>query len=149
MNPFHYLYIHSNNSLCYSCIHLIIHVSINHSLFNWTQFLKERAPPAVFLLLAAGPCLTGLQMVEGKIDWEKFIWAVFGELVSTFIIIKTLSNMLCPKVLLLTVRIMDDVKDYELDLVVHPDRLVIDTSIIYILSVLDLYLGVLSSMMKL
>ena len=81
-------------------------------------------------------------MVEGKIDWEKFIWAVFGELVSTFIIIKTLSNMLCPKVLLLTVRIMDDVKDYELDLVVHPDRLVIDTSIIYILSVLDLYLGV-------
>ena len=100
-------------------------------------------------MLAAGPCLTGLQMVEGKIDWEKFIWAVFGELASTFIIITTLSNMLCHKVLLLTVRIMDDVKDYELDLVVHPDRLIIDTSIIYILSVLDLYLGVLSSMMKL
>ena len=69
------------------------------------------------------PCLIELCMIEGKIDWEKFIWAVFGQLVSTFVIITLFSNMLCPKVLLLTVRIMDDVKDYELDLEVHPDRL--------------------------
>ena len=45
-------------------------------------FLMERAPPLVFLLLAAGPCLSGLQAVEGHIDLTKFLWAVIGELVS-------------------------------------------------------------------
>jgi 4-hydroxybenzoate polyprenyltransferase len=75
------------------------------SIFNWVQFLNERAPPLIFLLLAAGPCLTALQVIEGNIDWEKLWWALPGQLV-----------------LLLMIRVMDDVKDYKLDLVVHPER---------------------------
>lgn len=73
--------------------------------FRWVQFLTERAPPIVFFLLASGPCLSGLQIVEGRIEWIKFLFALFGELV-----------------LLLTVRIMDDVKDYDLDCSIHPER---------------------------
>ena len=54
------------------------------SLGNWAIFLLERAPPFVFLLLSAGPCLTGLYMTQGYINIEKFIWAFMGELVSLF-----------------------------------------------------------------
>lgn len=52
------------------------------SLSNWATFLKERAPPVVFLLLAIGPCLSGLYATEDHIDLEKFSWALVGELVS-------------------------------------------------------------------
>lgn len=52
------------------------------SFSNWVTFLMERAPPLVFILLAAGPCLSGLYIIEGYINIEKFIWAVVGELVS-------------------------------------------------------------------
>lgn len=38
-------------------------------------------------------------------DWEKFLWAIVSQLV-----------------LLLVIRVMDDVKDYELDKIVHSDR---------------------------
>lgn len=66
--------------------------------------MSERAPPIVFLLLASGPCLSGLQIVEGKIDWIKFFFAVFGELV--MIIIMTTVTMMPrePKVNLVTFR---------------------------------------------
>lgn len=75
------------------------------SLSNWLIFLNERAPPLIFVLLAAGPCLSGLSATEGRIDLEKFLWALVGELV-----------------LLLLIRVMDDVKDFEKDKVVHPER---------------------------
>lgn len=68
-------------------------------------FLSERAPPLVFVLLSAGPCLSGLYVVEGHLHWEKFLFSFIAELV-----------------LLLVVRIMDDVKDYEKDKIVHPER---------------------------
>lgn len=66
--------------------------------------MSERAPPIVFLLLASGPCLSGLQIVEGKIDWIKFLFAVFGELV--MIIMMTTMTMMPrePKVNLVTFR---------------------------------------------
>ena len=51
------------------------------SLRNWLTFLMERAPPAVFLLLAAGPCLSGLYTVQGHINISTFIWGLVGELV--------------------------------------------------------------------
>lgn len=44
-------------------------------------FLLERAPPLVFLLLASGPCLSGLYTVQGYIDVGTFIWGLIGELV--------------------------------------------------------------------
>ena len=63
--------------------------------------MSERAPPIVFLLLASGPCLSGLQIVEGKIDWIKFFFAVFGELVM-IIMMTTMTRE--PKVNLVTFR---------------------------------------------
>ena len=45
-------------------------------------FLGERAPPLMFLLLSAGPCLSGLVVVEEYVNKEKFAWALLGELVS-------------------------------------------------------------------
>jgi 4-hydroxybenzoate polyprenyltransferase len=72
---------------------------------NWMTFLSERAPPLFFLMMAAGPCLSILYSKTEGFPIEKFIWAILGE-----------------QVLLLLVRIMDDVKDYEKDKVVHPDR---------------------------
>ena len=78
---------------------------LSFSLRNWLTFLLERAPPAVFALLAAGPCLTGLRFIQGYVDWEKFLWSLTSQLV-----------------LLLVIRVMDDVKDYDKDKIVHPDR---------------------------
>ncbi|XP_064382251.1 uncharacterized protein LOC135331124 [Halichondria panicea] len=75
------------------------------SLHNWLVFLYERAPPLVFGLLAAGPCLSGLMYAEGSVDWDKFAWGLIGMMT-----------------LLLLVRVMDDVKDFEKDKIVHPDR---------------------------
>ena len=54
------------------------------SLFNWLKFMNERAPPAVFLLLASGPCLSGLIMTQGYVDVEKALWSVIGCTVSIF-----------------------------------------------------------------
>ena len=53
------------------------------SLRNWLTFLMERAPPVVFLLLAAGPCLSGLYTVQGHINIGTFLWGLVGELVKT------------------------------------------------------------------
>jgi 4-hydroxybenzoate polyprenyltransferase len=80
-------------------------VPLQWSLASWKTFLNERAPPVVFVLLALGPTLTGLKMVEGFVDFEKLLWAGFGLWL-----------------LLLTIRVMDDVKDYDKDVIVHPDR---------------------------
>ena len=44
-------------------------------------------------------------MVQGHVEWVKFFWALLAQLV-----------------LLLVIRVMDDVKDYEKDKIVHPDR---------------------------
>ena len=55
--------------------------------------------------MAAGPSLTAMYYVQGFFDWEKFFWGLFAQLM-----------------VLLTVRVMDDVKDFELDKVVHPER---------------------------
>lgn len=51
------------------------------SLGSWLTFLMERAPPLIFILLAAGPCLTCLYATEGYINPEKFMWALIGQLV--------------------------------------------------------------------
>lgn len=51
------------------------------SLGNWLIFLSERAPPLVFGLLAAGPCLSGLVQAQGSVNWEKLLWALIGVLV--------------------------------------------------------------------
>lgn len=59
------------------CIH-----SMLFSIRNWMIFLNERAPPLVFLMIAAGPSLTGMYHVQNYIDWEKFLWGLFAELVS-------------------------------------------------------------------
>lgn len=45
-------------------------------------FLLERAPPLVFVLLAAGPCFSSLYMTEGVINIEKLVWGFLGQFVS-------------------------------------------------------------------
>ncbi len=72
-----------------TCIHTPTHIqnthththTHTHSPKNWVTFLGERAPPLVFLLLSAGPCLSGLSTVEGKVHLDKFLWSLVGELV--------------------------------------------------------------------
>lgn len=57
-----------------------------YSLHNWLVFFSERAPPLVFVLLAAGPCFSGLVYIEGFVDWEKLVWALIGMLVRVLIL---------------------------------------------------------------
>lgn len=66
-------------SICHLVVYLLIYLLF--SLRNWLTFLLERAPPLVFLLLASGPCLSGLYTVQGYIDVGTFIWGLIGELV--------------------------------------------------------------------
>ena len=61
------------------CVHMC--TDFCASLSNWVTFLTERAPPLVFVLLAAGPSLSGLYLTESYINTEKFIWALIGQLV--------------------------------------------------------------------
>lgn len=75
------------------------------SVKNWILFINERAPPLVFLLLAVLPTASGLKLCEGWVDYEKLAWGTTAHLI-----------------LLITLRIMDDVKDYEKDKICHPDR---------------------------
>lgn len=74
------------------------------SMKNWILFINERAPPLVFLLLAILPTASGLKLSEGFVDYAKLAWGTAAHLI-----------------LLITLRIMDDVKDYEKDKICHPD----------------------------
>ena len=72
---------------------------------RWLTFLNERAPPLVFALLGGGPVVSSLYLYNDRFDWLKFLTVFPAQLL-----------------LLLTIRIMDDVKDYDKDVKVHPDR---------------------------
>ncbi|XP_062518091.1 uncharacterized protein LOC134193281 [Corticium candelabrum] len=74
-------------------------------LSRWMTFLNERAPPIAFFLLSAGPVISSQY--------------IFIDRLSSFLVFWTLPAQL---LILLTLRIMDDVKDYDKDVVVHPDR---------------------------
>ena len=45
---------------------------------------------------------------------------------NVFMFCYTLQNSLCSKILLLVIRVMDDVKDFEKDKIVHPERYLLD-----------------------
>lgn len=75
------------------------------SIRNWSILIFERAPPVVYLLLAAGACLSGLQLFQGRVTPWELLWGITGQLPLLFLI-----------------RLMDEVKDFEKDKVVHPER---------------------------
>ncbi|KJE89029.1 hypothetical protein CAOG_00588 [Capsaspora owczarzaki ATCC 30864] len=82
---------------------------------NWTTFFNERAPLPVYVLLALGPCLSGFALADSSLPlpvtsgqfsyWQTLAIVVAGQLLY-----------------LITLRCMDDVKDYDKDVKVHPDR---------------------------
>eukprot|EP00128_Syssomonas_multiformis_P010355 Colp12_sorted_trinity150504_noHs@7546 len=68
------------------------------------QFFVERIPIIPYLLLAGGPVLSTM-CHQNVFDTTKFLYGGFGNLLS-----------------LITLRYMDDVKDYEKDKICHKDR---------------------------
>lgn len=75
------------------------------TLSRWITFLNERAPPLAFALLASGPVLSSQYVFIGYVSLSLVLWTLPGQLV-----------------LLLCLRVMDDVKDYDKDVICHPDR---------------------------
>ncbi|XP_065183278.1 uncharacterized protein LOC135814138 isoform X2 [Sycon ciliatum] len=75
------------------------------SLSRWMTLFKERAPILLFAFIALGPICSSQYLVNGKIDVVRLIAGTFGFMA-----------------VLLLVRVMDDVKDYDTDVEVHPDR---------------------------
>eukprot|EP00731_Ephydatia_muelleri_P011078 Em0005g1664a len=80
-------------------------VAAKWSIKNWLILINERAPPIVYLLLAAGACLSGLQLFQDRVAPWELSWGIVGQLPLLFLI-----------------RLMDEVKDFEKDKVVHPER---------------------------
>ena len=55
-----------------------VHIS---SIRNWLILINERAPPIVYLLLAAGACLSGLQLFQDRVAPWELSWGIVGQLV--------------------------------------------------------------------
>ena len=77
----------------------------NGSLTRWLVFLNERAPPLAYALLAGGPVFSSQVIFVGHVTPSLLLWTFPAQLL-----------------LLFCLRMMDDVKDYEKDVIVHPDR---------------------------
>jgi len=71
----------------------------------WLTYIKERFPLPVYLLLAGGVATTGLLVDKGPMSWPALGVGVFGLLV-----------------FLALLRLMDEYKDYDKDVVAHPER---------------------------
>lgn len=72
---------------------------------RWLTYVKERFPVPVYLLLIGGFTLSGLCLAEGAFEWKGFAVSFAGFLLFFF-----------------QLRLMDELKDYDKDVVAHPDR---------------------------
>jgi len=72
---------------------------------RWLTYFKERFPLPVYLILACGLTLSGLFLDHGRFGWHGFLLSFFGLLLFFF-----------------QLRLMDEIKDYEKDVIAHPER---------------------------
>lgn len=72
---------------------------------NWLIYLKERFPLPVYVLLVGGIACSGSLIASGKLEALGFAFAFVG----IFCFFGVL-------------RLMDELKDYEKDVIVHPER---------------------------
>jgi hypothetical protein len=72
---------------------------------NWLTYFKERFPFPVYVVLVGGIALSGNVLARGSFEWRGFLIAFVG-LMGFFALL----------------RLMDELKDYEKDLIVHPQR---------------------------
>jgi hypothetical protein len=72
---------------------------------RWITYVKERFPVPVYLLLIGGFTLSGLFLAGGAFQWRGFLVSFFGFLFFFF-----------------QLRLMDERKDYDKDVVAHPER---------------------------
>lgn len=72
---------------------------------GWGIYLKERFPMPVYLLLSAGIALSGQWLASGDFEPTGFSLAMLGLLL-----------------FFSELRLMDELKDYDKDLIAHPDR---------------------------
>lgn len=72
---------------------------------GWAIYLKERFPLPVYLLLSAGIALSGQWLSAGSFEATGFSLAILGLLL-----------------FFSELRLMDELKDYDKDLLAHPDR---------------------------
>jgi hypothetical protein len=72
---------------------------------RWLTYTRERFPLAVYLLLIGGFVLSGLFLAGGRFQWQGFLVSFFGFLLFFF-----------------QLRLMDERKDYDKDVVAHPER---------------------------
>lgn len=82
----------------------------HRALHAWAAYFAERTPLSVYVLLAAGPCASA-----AGLGLRQLIHAVGTDLRFDIALADTL-------LLLVLLRLMDDVKDYGKDQVCHPDR---------------------------
>jgi hypothetical protein len=71
----------------------------------WLTYLKERFPLAAYLPVTAGLATSGMLVASGSIDWPRLALAVAYLLAWFF-----------------TLRLADELKDYDKDCAAHPDR---------------------------
>lgn len=72
---------------------------------RWLTYVKERFPIATYLLLIGGFTFSGLFLAGGGFQWKGFVVSFVGFLLFFF-----------------QLRLMDELKDYDKDVVAHPDR---------------------------
>ncbi len=72
---------------------------------GWLTYTRERFPLPTYFLLAGGFSLSGLFVSSGTFVWGGFLASFSGLLVFLYLL-----------------RLMDEVKDYDKDIVAHPDR---------------------------
>jgi len=72
---------------------------------RWLTYVKERFPLPVYLLLTGGFVFSGLFLAGGSFQWKGFVVSFVGFLLFFF-----------------QLRLMDELKDYDKDIVAHPDR---------------------------
>jgi hypothetical protein len=72
---------------------------------NWLTYIKERFPLPVYFLLVGGISLSGTLLAVGEFETTGFLLSFIGNFAFFFIL-----------------RLMDELKDYEKDLIVHPQR---------------------------
>lgn len=72
---------------------------------NWLTYFKERFPFPVYVILVGGIVLSGNVLALGAFAWKGYAIAFVGLMVFFALL-----------------RLMDELKDYEKDLVVHPRR---------------------------
>ena len=72
---------------------------------RWITYTKERFPIPVYLLLIGGFSLSGIFLSGGPFSWRSLLVSFFGFLLFFF-----------------QLRLMDERKDYDKDVIAHPDR---------------------------